>query len=308
MMTTSLRTKLLAACMVSFMTLPPSLAIAGPDEADEYYDQASEAYQNGEYARASDLLERAYAEDPNLIYQYNRILALQAMGKHKQALKVLDIYENPMREDGRFDDIVEIREEIAEARQKESAGETPKDTEPREIARDEDADSNAGDQQDEDSSAEVDTPTDPVEPVEPADKGPSILGWSLVGGGAASLAMAGLFGSTVLISDVADRRACMEPAGGFDPNCYEADGITGNDKQRAQFADDQNTWQTHQTLTWVFAGVGVAALAGGGYVLYSDGFFTETEPDATASAPGSELSVTPYVGADGAGGVLRLSF
>ncbi|MFP4598468.1 MAG: tetratricopeptide repeat protein [Persicimonas sp.] len=290
------------------MTLPPSLAVAGPDEADAYYEEASEAYQNGEYARASDLLERAYAEDPNLIYQYNRILALQAMGKHKQALKVLDIYENPMREDGRFDDIVEIREEIAEARQKESAGETPKDTEPREIARDEDAESSGedpqdGDPQDEDQTADVDTPD---EPVEPADKGPSIPGWSLVGGGAASLAMAGLFGSTLLISDVADRRDCLEPAGGFDPNCYEADGINGNDEQRAQFADDQNTWQTHQTLTWVFAGVGIAALAGGGYVLYSDGFFTENEPDATAS--GSELSVTPYVGADGAGGVLRLSF
>ena len=57
-----------------------------------------------------------------------------------------------------------------------------------------------------------------------------------------------------------------------------------------------------------FAVLLIAALAGGGYVLYSDGFFSETEPDATATASGSELSVTPYVGADGAGGVLRLSF
>jgi tetratricopeptide (TPR) repeat protein len=287
----SIRTRLLAICLIGSLTLPSGVAFAGPDEAAQHYEDASEAYGQGDYARAADLLERAYAEDPNLIYQYNRVLALQAMGKYKEALKVVDIYENPMLEDGRFDDIQEIRAELEEARAEQVAA--------REEGREDTSDPKAKDQlsgldgQDSDADSGSEPQVD--------DSGPNILAWSLVGTGAASLGAAGLFGSTILISDVADRRDCMEPANTSLNACY-----SDFDDPQSQYDSDRDTWGTHRTLTWVFLGVGSTALIGGGVLLLMDA--NDTEADTSTATAGPEVSVTPYVGADGAGGVLRLDF
>lgn len=289
-MITSLRLRFLAASMMGLLILPPSLATAGPDEAAEYYEEASKAYDAGKFDRAADLLERAYAEESNLIYQYNRVLALQAMGEYKEALNVLDVYENPMREDGRFEDVKEIRAEIEEARQNEVAGRKQEETAPRDIAQEED------EPKDSDALDEA-----------PEEDGPNILAWSLVGTGVVGLGMSGLFGSTLLISDVADRKDCMQPDNTFEASCYEEDGFSSAEEQRDQFNEDRDTWETHQTLTWVFLGVGSAALIGGGVLLITD-MLDADETQQSPESAGAEVGLSPYVGADGAGGSLRISF
>lgn len=285
-MKTSFRTKLLTSLLMALLTMPPGLAFAGPEEANEHYEKSARAYEEGDFARAAELLERAYEEDSDLIYQYNRILALQADGKHERALDVLEKYEEPLEDDGRFDDIPEIREELEEAQARIKAGEAEEDEQiedPREIS----------DEQQEGAGS-----LDGMSATE-------ITGWSLLGTGAATLGVAGLFGSTLLIPDVATRQACMADGDNtFDPSCYEADGIDEREAQREQFRDDRNTWETHQTLTWVFLGVGsAAALGGGALLLMDDSSADDADDDAAAS-----IRVTPYAGAEGAGGLLQLSF
>src|SRR5690606_22327447 len=96
----------------------PTMAFAQDDaraRATQFYEQASEAYSQGHFARAIDLLERAFAHDQNLVYKYNQILAHQGLGQYEEALRILDIYAEPMESDGRFDDIMDIRAQLEEA-------------------------------------------------------------------------------------------------------------------------------------------------------------------------------------------------
>lgn len=164
------------------MTSP---AFAGPQEALSFYEQAQKAYEQSNYQKAADLLERAYAEDPNLIYQYNRILALQAAGKHEEALRLLNIYENPMRsdEEKRFEDISEIKARIEKSiKDQQSQVKDPV--------------------QDPVKDPIKDPVKDPIEDPKPkADDGPNILAWSLIGGGGALLVTGGLVGSGLFLPE-----------------------------------------------------------------------------------------------------------
>lgn len=169
-----LRLALVGMTALGICLASPS-AFAGEKEAKEYYSQAKDAYQAGDFSKAADLLERAYAEDPNLIYQYNRILALQGMEKYNEALRVMDIYENPMKKDGRFDDVAEIRAQIeaALAKKSESDDTTADDPAPDEQDSDE--------QQEEKQALEEPGATEPPPPnTASRDR---IIGWSFVGAG-----------------------------------------------------------------------------------------------------------------------------
>lgn len=281
----SVRSRLIAASLATLLVLPPAVAFAGPEEAAEYYKQASEAYESGEYARAADLLERAYAEDPNLIYQYNRVLALQALGRYDEALKLLDLYENPMMEDGRFNDIKEIRAEIEQAKAEQEAEAAAATVGPKAAT--------AGGVDPDAAAGSLDDPAVTVTKTEPAGDEPNYLGWSLVGGGALLMGTGALFGSGLLLGDVADRRDCLETSSRAE--CY---GEFSDPQQ--QYNDDKDTWETHQTLTLVFLGVGAATAIGGGVVLFLD--------DGGDDAQATRLELTPYATGDGGGGAVRLDF
>lgn len=112
------KTKFLSLCLAGALILPAGPAFAD-DAADAatFYQQASDAYQAEEYTRADELLARAYAKDPDLIYQYNRVLANQAKGDFAAALGILDTYQQQMAADpeARFTDIPEIRANLEEA-------------------------------------------------------------------------------------------------------------------------------------------------------------------------------------------------
>ncbi len=256
----SLLRRFVALCCVLSIA-SPALAFAGPEEALEYYEQAKSAYGSGEFQRAANLLERAYAEDPDLIYQYNRIRALQAQGRYDEALRVLNIYKGPMSrdEEKRFDDIAAIEGQLREQIKKQESQppkEDPKDPE--------------------ETTPPVEDPKDPVDVEDPGatdgDDGAStkkIIGWSMVGVGAATLIPGLILSSGALLPETSD------------PD-YE-------DTRQTQII-------TAATLDAVGAGLTIAGVI---LVLTADG--GEDESAHLGTTP----IITPYLSRDGAGaGVL----
>ena len=103
---------LLSVALALLLVFPPTLAFAGPKQAREYFKQAKQAYTEGDFERAAALLEKAYAEEANLTYQYNRIRALEGAGQYEKALEVLKTYERPMLDAKGFEDIKDLRKSL----------------------------------------------------------------------------------------------------------------------------------------------------------------------------------------------------
>lgn len=115
-MVASIRPVFLTLLFFCVTMLCSATAFAANDKAIEFYEQAQAAYGNKDYKLAADLLENAFAQEPDLIYMYNRILALRAAGDPVEALRLLNIYEDPMVNDkqGRFkrDELKQVREAL----------------------------------------------------------------------------------------------------------------------------------------------------------------------------------------------------
>jgi tetratricopeptide (TPR) repeat protein len=269
MSSNSLLRVFLVGCAILTIGLMSTPAFAGPEEAKEFYSQAKDAYQAGEFARAADLLERAYAEDPNLIYQYNRILALQAMGDYEEAMRLLEIYENPMREDGRFDDITEIRAQLEKsiAEKKASTDEKKETDDAKEIA---------------DETDEVDDPTDRDTVDGDPDGGNKtrrLVGISLLGAGAASAIVGFPYYTEIALNNKLDN----------DPSAVE---------------DDVRS--RHQTVSIITLSSAVVLGGLGTYFLLSS---KSNESASTATSPeGTKAVFTPYMTRGGGGGALILRF
>lgn len=283
------RTRVLATVVAASVALP-SFAWATPEKAAEYYQQASAAYQRGELREASDLLERAYAEDPDLVYQYNRVLALEGLKDYDEALRVLSIYGDPMRRDDRqrFNDIQEIRKRLEDgaALEKKLAEERK--------------------QKEQEQNRHTAEPVRKIE--EPAVKGPveqetPWLAVGLVSAGAVALGAGALFGSGLLVADQRDNTQCVEDnldagekgSAVFDGCNYEEPTLSS---KRDAYNDDVDAIETQQTLALVFLGAG-AVLAATGVVVW----LLDDSEDS-----GQTAQISPYVGGDGAGAVLNVSF
>lgn len=205
---------------------------ADEERAMQYYQDARKAYGEGRYDRAAELLGLAYEYDPQLVYRYNQILALQGAGRYDEALELVGEYDEQMRADAEFDDIDEIGDELRAARDDDRVEEL--------------AELDAADEAD-----------------EPEPESSDALAWTLAGGGAATFATGLLFGSGVLIGDTIDRlensttpEARDEIYGG---QLYDRD-------------EDLGTLRTHQVLSAVLLAGGAILGATGGVMLgMSDG-------------------------------------
>lgn len=171
----SFLSKSTALAIAMVMTLSSTVAFAGKTEAAEFYKQAQTAYQNNDYKKAADLLEKAFAQDPDLIYMYNRILALKASGQPEEALRLFKIYNDPMSKDAnkRFslDELKQINASLESAVAEKKALEEKKQEEQK---------------KQEDKSVKP--------PPQPKESDVNILGWSLIGGGSLLLVTGILFG------------------------------------------------------------------------------------------------------------------
>ncbi|TXD33493.1 hypothetical protein FRC98_20540 [Lujinxingia vulgaris] len=268
--------RLLALLISASLLATPTMAFAQDDSrarATQFYEQASEAYSQGHFARAIDLLERAFAHDQNLVYKYNQILAYQGLGEYEEALRILDIYAEPMESDGRFDDIMEIRAQLEEAIAEKDAtvAKPPHDGE-----------------NTEESSTEAPAIEAPPEVEEPQ---PNILAWSLIGAGGVALAGGALFGSGVLIGDTIERIDTSQTRDGY----FDVYGDGEFTRE-----DDLNTVKTHGGIT-IGLLVGGAALGIAGTTLLVLDQSTDRDDSAT-------LSISPAAGPGFAGASLRGQF
>lgn len=192
-MTSSLIRSAFLALLFFASAMPTASAQTPQDQAIELYERADQARRRGEYKKAANLLEAAYVKDPNLIYQYNRIRAYQALGEPKEALRILDLFREKMGNDpeGRFTDLTELRLELTDAlAQIES---TPQAARP----------------SPEPQVGAVVEARDPVSPPPPSSSdGFSGLEWTgiaIAGVGAAALLGTSPFWSGVLLDDDADQ-------------------------------------------------------------------------------------------------------
>ncbi|MEZ4458889.1 MAG: hypothetical protein R3E66_04010 [bacterium] len=285
MNTTLLRTRALAAVLATSFVLP-SVALATPEKAAEYYSQASAAYQRGDLREASDLLERAYAEDPDLVYQYNRVLALEGLKDYEEALRLLNIYGDPMTRDARarFTDVDDIRKRLEDglALQKKLEEE----------------------QKAKDAQKKEEPPIEEPPPVKAQESHTPWLAVGLLAGGGVALGAGALFGSGLLVSDQLDDTQCVKDnldlgasGSAIFADCPYEDIPTYN-AQRNAYNDDVASIETQQTLAIVFLGAGTLLAVGGivAWVLDDGG-----ESNSTAQ-------ITPYVGADGGGATFHVSF
>ncbi len=192
------------------LSLAPTLALAGDAKvAIKFYEDAQVAYGNGEYDRAAELLFQAYQEDPNLVYQYNRVLALQAAGKLELALDTLNTFYPLMRDDPqkRFEDIADIRTSLEEAiAERKVAKPDPKPDKPG-----------------------PNTPAPVVTPPPPqVDEGGSdILAWSLIGVGAVALGVGTLYITGAMLPelpcDTSDNACINDPNSDYNARFKERD-------------------------------------------------------------------------------------
>lgn len=277
--------------MLAANLVMPSFAWATPEKAAEYYQQASAAYQRGELQEAADLLERAYAEDPDLVYQYNRVLALEGLKKYDEALRLLDIYGDPMSRDAgqRFTDVDAIRKRLVDGS---------------ELQKKLEEEQKLKEQQEREQQEKQQQQEKPVEPA-PAESSTPWLAVGLIAGGGLALGVGALFGSGMLVSQELDDTQCVND--NLDLNltgdavfegCSYATQADFAAKKSA-YDSDVDAIESQQNLSLIFLGAG-AVLAVSGVVVWALDDGDET-PAATAR-------VAPWIGGDGAGATLNVRF
>lgn len=148
-----------------------SLEIPAVEERSSYYfEEATRAYEAGQYARAIELLELAWDYEEKIVYKYNQVLAKIELEAYDGALRILEAYGNRMRMDPRIRDLDQLEREIREEIQKARQG-----------------------------TAEE------LLVAEPPARNGNPLAIVLIAGGAVSLAGSGVLGTGILIDDTLER-------------------------------------------------------------------------------------------------------
>ncbi len=216
--------------------------------AAEFYGEAGQAYADGHFERAAELLDRAYRYDDNPLYRYNEILALEGAGEYETALELLDAHKEELEDLEGTDDIDELRTDLEEAAEDR-----------RKRAEKPDA---------------VEIPDEPRD-EESVDDGPHIAGWTLVGTGTAALAGGLVVGSGILIDDTIDR---------LEGSTTPEDARQIYDDTPHDRDDDEATLRTHQFLAAGLLTGGVVAAATGASLLWLDaGSESAADPGASMS-------------------------
>lgn len=272
-----------SALVIAFgVACAPSVARADTDKAREYFQKAQRAYGDNEYERAAELLEKAYAEEANLTYQYNRIRALQGAEKYEKALDVLKTYEKPMLDAEGFEDIRDIENSLQQKVDAEDPGASSSATK---SAAEEKEPANSTPSSSGGSPAGTSGSPGSGGAAATTDPGMQVLGWGLAGTGAASIGIGTLFGSLTLL-----------------PPDIREDARNDNVKP-----GDVDVVRDHRTATIVFLAAGTGALIGGGILLY-DQFSAGSETSAARSADGPRVQWRPFATPETAGATLEVRF
>jgi tetratricopeptide (TPR) repeat protein len=280
----------LALFLSSILICSTTLATAGTEEAREYYKEAVKLYNAGKFEESARLLKKAYEEEANLTYQYNRIRALQGAGKYEEALEVLKAYEKPMLDAKGFDDIEQIKADL-----KEQVAAQKSEAETDVQAKDSDAEKREAREtftpaQKPQARQTDETGTDAGSKRSPTE----IAGWASVGAGAASIGAGTLLASGLLL--------------GFDP---QAEDTTPDTDQLTLPQDKYDKLQRQKVASFVTFGVGAAAAITGGVLLLTGGQEAPPAEQGQASADstkGPEVRLTPLFSSSGGGAQLGIEF
>jgi len=255
---------------LTLLTLAPSAAFANEDMAKQLYQKAQERYRNNQFEKAATLLDEAYAEDPKVVYQYNRIRALEGAEKYEKALKVLETYEADMRESGEYPEIPELKKSLQARIAKE-------DTEPKPVPdritrkpaetpddETEDASEKAApeDTQPETKTDNEVTDTEPTDqiPPPPTSNTKTKIGWSLLGVSGVLYGTAAFFGSYLPYKQGVRER--LSGGGSFT-------------------SQEIRSFKTNRALSIGAIALGTATLVGGSWLVLS-----KTEPSHTTFSIG----------------------
>lgn len=277
----------LAIVVSSLLFFSSAIAVADTDKAREYYQDAVELYNAGKFEESAKLLKKAYEEEANLTYQYNRIRALQGAGKYEKALEVLRTYEQPMLDAKGFEDIQEIKSELEEKVAADKPSESKQaETEPEQQASDtftpaESPETTQGDRSESDDSAGGRPPGE-------------VAGWASVGVGAASIGAGTLLASGLLL--------------GFNP---QDEDTTPNTDEVTLPQAKYDKLQAQRVASYVTFGVGAAAAITGGVLLLTSG--QEARPAARDDARAdrgskAEVRLAPIFTATGGGAQIGIDF
>ncbi len=279
------------------LTLLPADAVAQEENmALKNYEKAKQAYGAGEFELAAELLQKAYAEDPDLIYQYNRIRALQAMGNYDEALKTIELFRGPMQrdKDQRFTDLDELEAQIKAEKIEFEKTQQPDVKEP-ETKDPETKDPDTKDVKDPDEpdvkEPEPPTPTvlDPVKLEEERQKKRS-TGWILLGTGALAVAGTSPFWSA---SRLRNTEACFGASNVDQPECF-------NESQAQQ--DFNAAVLKHRIIGG--AGLGVGAILGVTGII----MIIKNRPTDQGDASSSNVTFSPSISRQGAGAQMFIRF
>ncbi|GEM_PF-2513236 len=279
----------LALLLSSILICSTTLATAGTEEAREYYKEAVKLYNAGKFEESARLLKKAYEEEANLTYQYNRIRALQGAGKYEEALEVLKAYEKPMLDAKGFDDIEQIKADL-----KEQVAAQKSDAKTEAQAKDSDAEREARETFTPAQEPQARQP-DATDPDPGAERSPTeIAGWASVGAGAASIGAGTLLASGLLL--------------GFDP---QSEDTTPDTDQLTLPQDKYDKLQRQKVASFVTFGVGAAAAITGGVLLLTGGQEAPPAEQGQASAESTErpeVRLTPLFSSSGGGAQLGIEF
>ena len=294
--------RLLSALLISALMMP-GIVFADPAKAQEYYNSAALEYEKGNYQKAADLLYSAYAEDGNLIYVYNRILALQAAEEYDEALKELKVFENRMANDAekRFEDIPQVKKQLEErvALQENKNNDTNNNT------------NNTSNQ------TNNDTVKDPGTTTPTKKKGPGIVAISLLAGGALVAGTGILISTGIFFGDSTEHEQSIDVinrlnAGAVTFAQYEAEmraiwGTDNIDAATEAYDDATNTQKSQETLSIILMATG-GALVVGGIVAWIVNVSGDDSGADNVPTSADRLQISPVVGPDGIGAALKFEF
>ncbi|GEM_PF-6695306 len=301
--------------LLIFLIAFPTTAFADAATAQVFYESAANEYGKGNYGKAAELLYKAYVNDANLIYAYNRILALQADKQYTAALKELEVFEKQMMNDSekRFEDVPEIKSKLQA--QVETAVNVKKDPVVKNKTKDDDNKTKKKDDKDDKTV----TP-----PSETGMNSSQVAGLTIAGGGAIILGVGILFVTGELLDpdlknrvrvvrdyidnnninedDDTKKAQAIKKSKAYDSENCSPFGSIGQ-SCAAIYSDEESKVSLHETIALTGIIAGSALIIGGGILYLVSGDDTPTE-----SAQSGEFNFAPYVSTEGAGATFQLTF
>jgi tetratricopeptide (TPR) repeat protein len=317
--------------ILGLLLLVPALAFADADKGSKFFNQATDAYRDGNFEKAIELLDKAYEHKQDLAYKYNRILALQKMRHYEAALDTIEGFKSKLKKDTRFKNLDKLHAELKsqlEKSQRDASNsaqqlannylEESLNTTSRVAARRVSQSVIARSQQVVPAETQSPDKTEPEPKAAPVKRRTEMevrqliegeeaevnkLGWSLLSVGGITLFGGLLFGSELLLpGGVKNRIDCYESAGSDQvgrQNCYDnTDETPGDDKQMLN---------VHENLTYIMLGLGTTATAGGILSFALDGS-PDNDKEVTVGSNEPTLRVSPVAGRDILGGILSIEF